>query len=258
MVRIVDWSSILSDSARFLLLGSSFSMGGISIWSMHFIGDRAISLGDDQPQLQIVYSAGFTMISFFVPVLVVLLAFASVGSNDTMNTTRVVLGGALTGFAVCGMHYLAQAGISNYECLYPIPFVVGAFIIAVSASIAALCVFFLYRLSWDTRWWRRPICAIVLASAVSGMHWITSIGTQYRLKGWGPSTTGNLSRASTVIIVLVLVSQTPLFFYLIILTLPVYMLLRSLGAHHVTGTMASGKTCEESSAGCACDSNIRL
>jgi NO-binding membrane sensor protein with MHYT domain len=173
---------------------------------MHFIGNLAIVLGDDQPQLQIVYSAGFTVVSFFIPVLIILIAFASVGWNDTMNTTRVVLGGALTGFAVCGMHYLGQAGISNYECLYPIPFVVGAFIIAVAASTTALRVFFLYRLSWDTRWWRRPICAIVLTSAVSGMHWIASVGTQYRLKEWGPSTTGILSRASIVIVVLVLVS----------------------------------------------------
>jgi NO-binding membrane sensor protein with MHYT domain len=88
---------------------------------MHFIGNRAIVLGNGQAQLQIVYSAGFTVISFFMPVVVVFLAFASVGSNDTMNATRVVLGGALTGFAVCGMHYLGQAGISNYDCVYPIP-----------------------------------------------------------------------------------------------------------------------------------------
>ena len=239
-------------------MGSSFSTGGISIWSMHFIGNRAIVLGDDQPQLRIVYSPGFTVISFFMPVLVVLLAFALVCPKDRMTATRVMLGGALTGFAICGMHYLGQAGISNYECLYPIPFVVGAIIIAVAASTTALCVFFLFRLSWDTPWWRRPICAIVLASAVSGMHWIASVGTQYQLKMWGPSTASNLSRASTVIVVLVLVSPTPLFFYLIILTPPVYMLLRSPGAHHVPGTMASGKTCKESSAGCACYSNIRL
>jgi NO-binding membrane sensor protein with MHYT domain len=175
---------------------------------MHFIGNRAIVLGNGQAQLQIVYSAGFTVISFFMPVVVVFLAFASVGSNDTMNATRVVLGGALTGFAVCGMHYLGQAGISNYDCVYPIPYVAGATIIAVSASTTALCVFFLFRLSWDTRWWRRPICALVLASAVSGMHWLASVGTQYRLKKWDPSFINHFSRTSTVIVVLVLVGRT--------------------------------------------------
>lgn len=175
---------------------------------MHYIGNRAIVLGDGKPQLQIVYSAGFTVISFFMPVAVLFLAFAAVGSNVTMNTTRVVSGGALTGFAVCGMHYLGQAGIANYDCVYPIAFVIGAIIIAVVASIAALCVFFLFRLAWDIRWWRRPICALVLASAVSGMHWVASVGTQYRLKKIDPSLVNNVSRALTVIIVLILVSQT--------------------------------------------------
>lgn len=193
---------------RFLLAGSSFTMGGIAIWSMHFIGNRAIVLGDEQPQLQIVYSAGFTVISFFLPIIVLFLAFSAVGSNETMSVTRVVLGGALTGFGVCGMHYLGQAGISNYDCVYPIPFVVGAGIIAVVASVVALCIFFLFRLSWDTAWWRRSICAIVLASAVSGMHWLASVGTQYRLKKADPSLVNSFSENSVVIAVIVLVSQT--------------------------------------------------
>jgi NO-binding membrane sensor protein with MHYT domain len=174
---------------------------------MHYIGNRAIVLGDERPQLQIVYSAGYTVISLFVPVAVLFIVFASVGSNATMNTTRVVLGGALTGFAVCGMHYLGQAGIANYDCVYPVPFVIEAITIAVVASITALCVFFLFRPAWDTRWWRRPICAVVLAGAVSGMHWPASVGTQYRLKKMDVSPMNSISRALTVIIVLILVSQ---------------------------------------------------
>lgn len=174
---------------------------------MHFIGDRAIVLGGGKTQLQIVYSAGYTVFSFLMPVVVLLLVFASVSSNDTTSATKVVLGGALIGFTNCGMHYLGQAGISNYDCVYPAPFVLGATIFAVVASITALCIFFLFFLTWDTRWWRRPFCAIVLASAVSGMHWIASIGTQYRLKHWNPNPATSLSRTSIVIVVLILVSQ---------------------------------------------------
>jgi len=197
---------------RFLLAGSSFAVGGIAIWSMHYIGNRAIVLDDDRPELQIVYSTGYTVISFFMPIAVLFLAFAAVGSNTAMDNTRVVLGGALTGFAVCGMHYLGQAGIANYDCVYLVPFVIGAIIIAVAASITALCVFFLFRLAWDTRWWRRPVCASVLASAVSGMHWLASAGTQYRLKHSGPSPMNSISRTLTIIIVLVLVSRSKSYF----------------------------------------------
>jgi NO-binding membrane sensor protein with MHYT domain len=178
---------------------------------MHFIGNRAIILGDGQPELQIVYSPGCTVISFFEPVAVLFLAFASVGSNETMNATRVALAGVLAAFAVCGMHYLGQAGIANYESVYPIPFVVGTFIIALAAGITTLCVFFLFRLAWDTAWWKRPVCAVVLATAVSGMHWLASVGTQYRLRKTDSSLMNSNSRALTVIVVLVLVSQTQLY-----------------------------------------------
>jgi NO-binding membrane sensor protein with MHYT domain len=146
------------------------------VYALHW--NRAIVLGDGQPRLQLVYSAGFTVVSFFLPIIVLFLAFSAVGSHESItrqNVTRVVLAGALTGFGVCSMHYLGQAGILNYKCVYPIPFVVGAATIALVASVTALYIFFLFRLSWDTAWWRRPICAIALASAVSGMHWLASV-----------------------------------------------------------------------------------
>jgi NO-binding membrane sensor protein with MHYT domain len=212
---------------------------------MHYIGNRAIVLGDGGSQLQFVYGAGFTVISFFMPVAVVFLAFASIGSNATMNTTRVVLGGALTGFAVSGMHYLGQAGIANYDCVSPIPFAIGAIIIAVLASITALCVFFLFRLSWDTRWWRIPICAVVLASAVSGMHWLASVGTLYRLKRSDASPRNSVSRSLTVLIVLVLVSQAK-FITGDLLTRAVRLLLHSPGFYNVACAMASSKIGKES------------
>lgn len=44
----------------YILLTSSVTMGGIGIWCMHFIGNRAIVLGDGAAQIQIVYSVTFT------------------------------------------------------------------------------------------------------------------------------------------------------------------------------------------------------
>lgn len=191
---------------RFLLAGSSITMGGIAVWSMHFIGNRAIVLGDGDPAIQIVYSPAFTILSFFVPVVVIFLAFATVGAaNDSISLTRLILGGTLAGFGICGMHYLGQAGISNYDCIYNSICVVGAAVIAVLASVGALVTFFVYRTSWRTSWWKRACCALLLASAVSGMHWVASVGTYYRLRLVDPRLAKTLSRSSTVVIVLVLV-----------------------------------------------------
>lgn len=199
------WSLIVF---RFLLAGASVSMGGIAIWCMHFIGNRAITLGNGAHDLQISYNSGFTALSFFLPISVLLLAFSAVGSNETVMLLRVAIGGTLAGFGIVGMHYLGQAGISNYDCIYAIPKVIGAGVIAVVASIGALTVFFLWRSTWENSWWRRAICAVGLAGAVSGMHWLASVGTQYRMRVVDPSKVlvNNISRNATVIVVIVLVS----------------------------------------------------
>ena len=117
-------------------------MGGIAIWCMHYIGNRAIVLGGGAAVLQIAYSPGFTALSFFVPIVVLLVAFTALGSNDRVSILRVLIGGSLAGSAICGMHYLGQTGISNYVCVYEIKNIVGAAVIAVVATIVALSVFF--------------------------------------------------------------------------------------------------------------------
>src|SRR6266536_823023 len=116
-------------------------MGGIAIWCMHFIGNRAIVLGAGHSQIQISYSVGFSALSFLIPVLVFLVAFWALGSNESVSVLRLSLGGTLAGLAICGMHYLGQAGIANYDCIYTVAYVIGAAIIAVGASIGALGAF---------------------------------------------------------------------------------------------------------------------
>lgn len=179
-------------------------MGAIAIWSMHFIGNRAIVLADGDLSMQIAYSSGATALSFFVPIFVLIPAFLAVGTNDVVSKVRVVIGGTLAGLAICGMHYLGQAGIANYTCVYSISHVAGAAVIAVIASVTALSIFFVFRAGWTNSAWKRGLCAIVLAGAVSGMHWLASVGTRYRFRG-DSALKQNISRDQTVIIVIALV-----------------------------------------------------
>lgn len=134
-----------------------------------------------------------------------LAAFLAVGSNDSVSPIRLGLGGTLAGLAICGMHYLGQTGISNYTSVYHIGNVIGSAAVAVFASITALTVFFVLRASWTNSWWKRAGTAVILAGAVSGMHWLASVGTQYRLKAVQPTGADYLSNNSTVIVVIVLV-----------------------------------------------------
>ncbi|KAI0441483.1 FAD dependent oxidoreductase-domain-containing protein [Xylaria telfairii] len=180
------------------LVSAAVTMGGISIWSMHFVGNRAIIIGRDQPELRIVYSSGFTAISFFLPIIVLVTAFLATGANN-VSFWRIIGGGTLAGGAICGMHYIGNFSIANYTCQYQIANLVGSAVIAIVASNAALCMFFLWRASWTNSWWKRGLSGILLSSAVSGMHWCASTGTDYRLQGL--SEVGQLSRNTIVAVV---------------------------------------------------------
>lgn len=184
-------------------------MGGVGIWCMHYIGNRAIVLGDGDAQLQIIYSMTFTGVSFVLPVVVLLVAFYSIGASEKAGYLRILTGGVLTGGAVCGMHYIGQLGISNYRCSYRIANIIGATIIAVFASTVALTVFFRWRATWTDSWWRRGICGCVLALAVSGMHWTAAVGTYYYNHDTTMKHNGQLSRSQVVIISSVLVGWIP-------------------------------------------------
>jgi NO-binding membrane sensor protein with MHYT domain len=136
---------------------------------------------------------------------VLLAAFVAVGTNDHVSWWRIVCGGTLAGSAICGMHYLGNASIQNFACVYNPVNVVGAALIAVAASIVALSLFFVFRAAWTSSWWKRAGSAVILAGAVSGMHWCAATGTQYRLLRLNDGM-NELSRNTTVIVVICLVS----------------------------------------------------
>lgn len=180
-------------------------MGGIGIWSMHFIGNRAILLGDGTDAEQISYNIPFTMVSLVLPIIVLSTAFYAISFEEKPGVIRLLCGGFLTGAAVCAMHYIGQLGISNYHCSYKVGNIVGASLIATVASTIALSVFFRWKASWTNSWWRRMLCAALLAVAVSGMHWTAAVGNEYR-RIPGHSGAAQLSRSQTVIICAALVS----------------------------------------------------
>ena len=178
-------------------------MGGVGIWSMHFIGNRAIVLHSGAPGRQIAYSPGFTATSFFLPIVVLFVAFYILGFTEHVHWSVILAAGILAGTAICGMHYVGQLGISNYNCSYEVGNVVGAAVIAVVASLVALSIFFRLRESWTDSWWKRSLCAALLAVAVSGMHWTAAVGTVYQYKGANAPHSGK-SRVQTVIVCAVL------------------------------------------------------
>lgn len=173
-----------------------------------------------EPELQIAYSVGVTVASFFVPIIVLLAAFfvvtGTTTSSNQISWWRVSASGTLSGGAICGMHYLGNASISNYRCDYLSAFVAGSVVIAAVASTVALSLFFVFRSSWTNSWWKRVGCAFVLAGAVSGMHWCAVMGTRYTLKH--VNSNSDISSRNTTVIVTACLVSAPLPFPLLIPT----------------------------------------
>ncbi|KAL6714831.1 hypothetical protein ACLMJK_007091 [Lecanora helva] len=188
----------------YLLIAAASSMGPVAIWSMHYIGNRAIIMDKGQPQAQIQYSPGFTAASFFVPTFVVGFAFYLFSITEKVNIFGTLLGGFFTGAAVCGMHFMGQGGIANYIPSYTMVHVFGSAVTAIIATTISLSAFFYFRSVWTNSWWKRAMCASILACAVSSMHWIATVGTTYHLKPDHPYTVVGLSRKATVIVVMIL------------------------------------------------------
>ena len=189
---------------RSLLLGAATAMGAVAIWCMHYVGNRATIMCEGQHVLAIQYSPGFTAGSFFLSVTGTFMAFYFFNISGHVTPLSTLVGGMLMGGAICGMHYLGQVGIVNYTATYQIPYVIGAAIIAVTACAIALSIFFFLKSKWTNKWQKRIGCAVLLATGVSGMHWVATIGTSYRLISLQPSKELSPERVINAVTVLVL------------------------------------------------------
>ncbi len=72
---------------------------------MHFIGNRAIILGDGQPEYQLVYNPGYTVLSVFLPIIGLIIAFSSAelrAKHSLVHCIAVGLTGTLAGLSIVG------------------------------------------------------------------------------------------------------------------------------------------------------------
>ena len=159
-------------------------MGLIGIWCMHFIGNRAIKLHDNDPDLQLVYSPGYTGLSVALPIFGLMIAFANAEVNvrqPWIHLLSLVITGILAGLSVVGMHYVGNFGITNYKLQYQSGNLAGSIILAIGDCLTVLLLFYRWREQWINAWWRRALCAAVLAGGVSAMHFTASVGCSYTL-----------------------------------------------------------------------------
>ncbi|EMC97581.1 hypothetical protein BAUCODRAFT_122015 [Baudoinia panamericana UAMH 10762] len=168
-------------------LGCAISLGLVGIWCMHFIGNRAIILGDGTPGIQLVYNSGYTTLSVFLPIIGLTLAFSAAEiptKSKVLHWSLLVCTGIFAGLSVVGMHYIGNFGIANYRLHYVPRFLTASVIIAIGDCMLVLVLFYNLREQWISSWWKRLACACLLAGGVSAMHFTASTQCIYILESY--------------------------------------------------------------------------
>ncbi len=153
-------------SGRWWLIGGAAAMG-MGIWSMHFIGMLAFSVG-----IPLRYGIFKTLLSLVIAMVTSGFALA-IASRPQLSLARLASGSVVMGAGICAMHYSGMSAIQIVPIITYQPLLVLASIgIAVGASFAALWLAFKLR-SGQSRYigLARAGAAVIMGLAISGMHY---------------------------------------------------------------------------------------
>jgi diguanylate cyclase (GGDEF)-like protein len=159
---------------RAWLIAGAFVMG-LGIWSMHFVGMLAFSVA-----VPLAYHVPATLASLAVSILTSGFALA-ITRGEELTLVRLCGAAAVMGAGIALVHYMGMAAISIVPAISFDPTLVALSIyIAVSASFVALWMFF--RLRNGNSWQRslfRVGAAVVMGSAISGMHYVGMAASRF-------------------------------------------------------------------------------
>ena len=163
-------------AARLWLLGGATAMG-MGIWSMHFIGMLAFSVG-----IPLRYGIFKTLLSLAIAIVTSGFALA-IASRPHLSLKRLASGSLVMGSGICAMHYSGMAAIQIVPMIRYQPLLVAASVaIAIGASFAALWLAFKLR-SGESRniALARAGAAVVMGLAISGMHYTAMAASKLAL-----------------------------------------------------------------------------
>lgn len=90
-------------------------MGGVGIWSMHFIGNNSLTITlDTGDEHQLSYSTGFTFLSLVVAIITMFLAFVFVGITEEAKLGRIVPSGVIAGVS-CHYRMISLINILTFN-----------------------------------------------------------------------------------------------------------------------------------------------
>ena len=145
-----------------MAVGAAVSLGGIGIWTMHFIGMVAYQL-----PVSIAYDVWLTLLSLGAAILISGIALYLAGRGQKrFNRGGWMAGSLLAAIGVCAMHYLGMYAMNMRADMQ-----FDATIVAVSAGIAFLAASAALWLAFHvTRFSQMCVAAVLMGVAVCAMH----------------------------------------------------------------------------------------
>ena len=161
-------------------IGSALTLGG-SIWSMHLVAMLALHI-----QLPLSYDVFGTVVSFLVAVASVAVGLA-VARRGELSWWRLLAAGAIIGSGVATMHYLGMAALVFPGSLAYRPALFGlSIVIAILAAVAALWLALKLRPDWRLR----SAAALVMGTAICGMHYTGMAAAVFQPEPWAKTAQG--------------------------------------------------------------------
>lgn len=160
-------------AAHWWFAGGTFVMG-IGIWSTHFIGMLAFTL-----PIPLGYDPAVTLLSLLIAIALSGLALWLI-TRDTLTRPRLCGGALLMGFGVAGVHYTGMAAMDMSPGIRYVPAVFClSILIAIVASGTALWITLTLRRHASMAWIFRMAAAIVMATAIVGLHYTGMAAAQF-------------------------------------------------------------------------------
>ncbi|WP_394751902.1 MHYT domain-containing protein [Crenothrix sp.] len=158
------------NSRRGLILLAALSLGGVAIWSMHFIGMLAF----DMHGMDMNYNGWLTVLSFVVGVGVVYIGLMIMVLGK-FKLPKLILAGILVGLGVAGMHYTGMLSMEvQADSHWNWSLVAVSIGIAIAAAIVALWLAVHVK-----HMWQMVASALVMGVAVCGMHYTGMVAVDF-------------------------------------------------------------------------------
>jgi NO-binding membrane sensor protein with MHYT domain len=144
------------------LILASLAIGGAGVWLMHFVA----MMGFEVVGATLRYDPTLTIASLGIGIVTVGIGLSLVGTGRR-STAKLILGGAFTGAGVAGMHYTGMAAVKLSGTISYDPTLVAASVV-VAIVVATVALWFTLNV---TGWSRIMLASLIMAFAVSGMHY---------------------------------------------------------------------------------------